>query len=143
MKLEDIQKHWDEDSIIDRHSLGDESIKISSLHAKYYRIYIHEQLLLIKMKEELTEFRMMKHEFLTEGPNETHPPDWELPHRGKILRNQVEPYIDSDKQVIEKTLRLGLQKEKVLFLKSIIDSLVGRGFNIKAAIDYERFRAGG
>jgi hypothetical protein len=143
VKLDDIQKEWDVDSKIDRHALGDESIKIGTLHAKYYKIYIHEQLVLLKKKAEFDELRMMMYEFYTEGPNETHPKDWVFPSRGKVLKNEVQQVIDTNKLVIEETLKLGLQKEKVNFLKSIIDSFVGRGYNISAAINYERFRAGG
>lgn len=133
---------WEKDSYIDRLNLSEEILKISSYHAKYYKLYVHEVLLLKKMEEELRELRLQKYEFFTMGPHEGTPDDWELPVGGKKLKNEVQPYIDSDKQVISKTLLVGLQKEKTQFLKSILDSLVARGYNINGAITFARFQAG-
>jgi hypothetical protein len=51
-------------------------------------------------------------------------------------------HIDSDSDIIKSTLRIAVQQEKVDVLESIIKSLNGRGYNIKAAIDYEKFKTG-
>jgi hypothetical protein len=39
MNLDEIQKLWEEDSKIDEDNLHTESVKIPSLHAKYYKIF--------------------------------------------------------------------------------------------------------
>lgn len=143
MKLEDIYTEWDKDSHINRSELGDEVLKIPKLHHKYFQIFSHERLLLRKYEAELKQLKLAKHEFLTLGPTEeTHARGWTLPPQGKILRSDVNNYIDADQEVIALTLKIGLQQEKIELLESIIKSLTNRGFNIKSAIDWEKFKVG-
>lgn len=143
MKLEDIFAEWGKDSKIDPTDLGNEAIKIPQLHNKYYRIYINEKLILRKYLEDIKTLKLDKFEFYTMGPTEeTHAKGWVLPPQGKIVKDQVQKYIDSDKDVIALNLKLGIQHEKVDMLDSIIKSLVNRGFQIKSAIDYEKFKVG-
>lgn len=144
MKLEDIQAEWDIDSQIDRTQLGNESIKIPSLQAKYYKWYVREALQLKAMEEQFNILKLEKWEFLTMGPTkESHEKGWRQPPQGDILKSEVTQYLDADKDMISEKLKIAKQKEKVNFLKHIIDSLNGRSWNIRAAIDFEKFRAGG
>ena len=77
------------------------------------------------------------------GPTEeTHAKGWKLPPQGKIIRSDVNNYIEADQEVINMSLRIGVQQEKIELLESIIKSLTGRGFNIKAAIEWEKFKVG-
>lgn len=143
MKLESILELWSEDSHINKMELGDEALKISKLHSKYYQIYINERLLLKKYDAELKQLKMEKYEFYLNGPTEEqYKKGWQLPAKGRVLKADVPMYVEVDKDVVELTLKYGLQKEKVELLDSIIKSLRDRGFNIKAAIEFERFRAG-
>jgi hypothetical protein len=143
MKLDSIYALWAEDSKIDRMDLGEESLKISSLHQKYSEIYTNEKIALRKYESDLKVLKLEKHEFYTQGPtNETQEKGWELPAIGKIIRSDVQQYIDADKDVIQLTLKIGVQYEKVSLLESIIKNLFNRGFQIKNAIDYMKFQAG-
>jgi hypothetical protein len=58
------------------------------------------------------------------------------------MKSELPMHIDSDSDIIKSTLRIAVQQEKVDVLESIIKSLNGRGYNIKAAIDYEKFKTG-
>ena len=66
---------------------------------------------------------------------------WE-PNPLKIIKQDLALYIDSDNQIIEHNMKTALAKEKVDFLENVIRSLVNRGFNIKSAIDWEKFKVG-
>jgi len=59
------------------------------------------------------------------------------------LKNEVQLYIESDDMFIDITLELAMQQEKVDYLESIIKSLNNRGFQIKSAIDWNKFVTGG
>lgn len=143
MKLDDILQMWEEDSVVDKQNLSDEALKISKLHHKYYRIFINERLTLRKYESELKVLKKDKFEFYTQGPTEeTHNLGWRLPPIGKILRSDAGMYVDTDQDIINLTLKIGIQHEKVDLLESIIRSLRDRNFNIKAAIDWERFKVG-
>lgn len=143
MKLEDIMKLWEEDCEIDRTELGEEALKIPKLHSKYYRIFMQEKVLLERYKSDLKVLKLRKHEFYTQGPSkEDLEEGWKLPAIGKIIRQDVQQYIDADKHVIELTLKIGLQNEKVAFLEDIIKSITNRNFIIRSAIDWSKFKSG-
>jgi hypothetical protein len=143
MKIEDIFTQWKEDSEIDRTELGDEALKIPKLHHKYYQMFISERLLLRNYEAEMKQLKLDKYEFYTQGPNEeTREKGWELPAKGLILKADIPMYMDADKDIVKLSLKIGLQQEKIELLESIIKSLVNRGYNIKAAIDWTKFTMG-
>ncbi len=144
MKLEDIQTLWDEDTQIDRINLSNEVLKIASLHAKYYRIYVQESLQLKKLESDYKILKLEKYEFYTQGPSEeTHKKGWKLPPCGKILKTEVQNYIEADKDLIALLLKISIQKEKADFVKAILSSLSERGYALNSAIKFEIFKAGG
>lgn len=142
MKIEEIVELWKEDSNIDRTELGDEAIKIPKLHHKYYEIFIKERLQLRYFESEMKQLKLDKYEFYTQGPNEDTPSNWKLPPKGMILKTDIPMYMDADKEIIQLSLKIGLQQEKTEFLEAIIKTLNNRGFNIKAAIEWQRFTMG-
>lgn len=142
MKLEDILEQWKEDANIDRTELGDEALKIPKLHHKYYQIYLSEKLNLRSLDAEMKQLKLDKYEFYTQGPNEETPTTWKLPPKGMILKADVPMYMEADSDIIKLSLKIGLQQEKLEFLESVIKSLGNRGYNIKAAIDWQKFTMG-
>jgi len=143
MKIEDISGLWDEDSKTDITDLSNESIKLAKLHNKYYQIFYKERLLLRKYESEYKQLRLEKYEFYTQGPNkESIEKGWKLPAKGMILKSDIPMYIEADQDIINLSLKIGLQQEKVDYLDSIIKFLVPKGFHIKAAIEFEKFKNG-
>ena len=143
MKLEYILELWSEDSKLDRTELSDEALKIPSLHHKYYQIYVRERLQLRAIEAELKKLKLEKYEFFTQGPNEeTQKLGWKLPAKGLILKQDIPMYMDADKEIISISLKIGMQQEKIELLESIIKSFQYRGYNIKSAIDFEKFKMG-
>jgi len=120
MKLEDIFAEWEQDSRIDRSELGNEALNIPKLHHKYFKIFTNERLVLRKYEAELKQLKLAKNEFFTMGPTEeTHAKGWKLPPQGKILRSDVNHYVEADQEVIDMTLRIGIQQEKIINLHSL------------------------
>lgn len=143
MKLEEIFTEWEKDSNIDITELGEESLKISKLHNKYFRILSYERMQYKKLDAELKMLRLEKHEFYTQGPTkETMERGWKLPAVGKILRSDVNNYIDSDRDIVNLSLKIGMQIEKIDLLESIIKVIINRGYNLKVALDWEKFKMG-
>jgi len=143
MTLEEIQKLWERDAEIDRTELGEESLKIPQLHSKYYKIFSQERLLLRKFQNEEISLKAKKREYFLGlmDPEELHNLGWE-PQPLQILKADVGEYIASDPDMIQSDQKRAYQQEKVDFLDNIIRSLVNRGFNIKSAIDWEKFKVG-
>lgn len=143
MRLEEIQNLWDVDSQIDRSELGDESLRIVKMHAKYFKIYSQERLLLRKMESDLKELYRDKYEWYNGNISKEllEQRGWE-PNPLKILRTDVAMYISADEGMRTASLRVELQNEKVLFLESIIKSLSTLGYNLKNAIEWAKFQNG-
>ena len=60
----------------------------------------------------------------------------------KLLKNEVDLYIDSDDALTEQSLRVSVQEEKVGYLEAVLRQINNRGFQIKNAIDWNRFITG-
>jgi hypothetical protein len=142
MKLEEIEALWEHDIKIDRTELDSESLKIPSLHSKYYKIYLREKVQLKAEEQTYKQFYKLKHEYYTGklSQSELNELGWE-PFQF-VLKNDLQVYMDSDKELSERLLKLNVQKEKVEFLADIIKTLNTRGFLIKNALDFIRFTSG-
>jgi len=134
---------WNKDCKIDETELGSESAKIPQVHNKYLKIYMGERIALFKLKSETKKVkRTLLEYYLGELDQE------ELDQLGrqqfykKLLKNEVDVYIESDDMMIEANLRLGMQDEKVAYLDSIIKNINNRGFQLKTAVDWARFTTG-
>jgi hypothetical protein len=144
MKFEDIATNWEEDSQLDKSELGDEALKIPKLHHKYYMILLQERSVLKKLESEFKVLKLEKYEFYTQGhTEETKEKGWILPPKGMILKTEIPMYLESDKDIITMSLRIGAQQEKVEFVDSIIKTINTRGYLIKTALDWQKFILGG
>ena len=144
MNIDDITILWKEDVNIDITELSQEALKIPKLHHKYYELLITEKMLLKKYESELKVLKLEKYEFYTQGPSEeTNEKGWELPAKGLILKSDIPMYMDADKDIINISLKISYQQEKIDCLESIIKSIMNRGFLIRSAIDWQKFTMGG
>ena len=143
MKLEEIQQLWENDSTIDRTELGEESLKIPQLHSKYFKIFSSERMTLRKLESDLKVLHKQKFEYYSGTLDEQTMKEngWE-PNPLRILRTDLLMYLESDKEYSLLQLRIEMQKEKIDFLESIIKSLSTRGYQIKSAIEWEKFKVG-
>lgn len=143
MKLEEIQQQWQTDSKIDRTELGEESLRVSHLHSKYFNLFSTERLRLKSLENDYKKYFKVKFEYysgiLTEEELKNF--GWE-PFQLKILKSDLNIYLDGDSDLAKIRLTIETQKEKVEFLESIIKNLPSRGYQIKSAIDWEKFKVG-
>ena len=139
--LEELFDVWSEDSKVDRTELGEESIKIPQLHHKYYKMVSTERLVMIKLQEDLRVLKKDLFEYYNGNMSieELRERQWEQ-NPLKILKSDITTYIDSHKQVVDSNLKIAYAKEKVEFLESVIRTLNNRGWQLKNAIDLEKFK---
>ena len=143
MKFEEIQYQWTIDCEMDETELSKESIKIPQLHNKYL-IYFHDERIRLRtMKFENSKLLKLKREYYSGrmSAEEMEALDWE-PFQYKLLKADVQEYIDADDDIIEGKKKISLQEEKVEYLESVVKSLSTRGYLIKNAIDWKRFTEG-
>jgi hypothetical protein len=142
MKLEDIELLWEQDAKIDRTDLDNESLKIPTLHSKYYKIYLREKVQLKAEEQDYKIFYKLKHEYYTGKLSQEDLNHYSWQPFPFVLKGDLQIYMDSDKDLAERLLKLQVQREKVELLENIIKTLNGRGFLIKNAIDFIRFTSG-
>ena len=143
MTLDDIFVMFEKDSKFDRTELGDESLKIASLHGKYFKLYSEQRLKWKKMESEYKKLYKLKHEYYMGvlPPETLDQYGWE-PNALRILKQDLPLYLDSDEDLNSMSLKIEYQKEKINALEGIIKHINNRGFQIKAAIDWAKFTAG-
>lgn len=143
MKLEDIINNWKQDSVVDATELGRESLRIPELHHKYFKILSMERLTLREYERHYKTLYRAKYEYYMGVMDEDSlkKMGWE-PWALKVLKQDMPMYMDSDPDMSELQTKIDIQKEKIELLESIIKNVINRGFQIKNAIDWERFKVG-
>jgi hypothetical protein len=140
MKVDEILELWKEDANVDNTEIGEEAIKIAKLHHKYYQILINERFVLRSHEAEMKKLKLDKYEFFTQGPNEeTQQKGWKIPAKGLILKADIPMYMEADDEIIRLSLRIGIQQEKIELLESIIKTIMNRGYNLKVALEWQKF----
>ena len=140
MKLADIEQEIQQDSKIDHADLDRESLKIPILHAKYYRIFMEEIKILKGLEREFRVLKLEKIQYYTgKADEEVYKA---APLDLKVLKTEVDLYLDADPDLSQKRMNLEFQQAKVNMLESFIKNLSFRNNTIKNAIDFIRFKNG-
>jgi len=144
MTLEELNKLWSEDSTIDDTNLGREATKIPQLHNKYYNIFVKEMLRVKKLRSELKELEQDKYEYYTGtmAPEDLKKRGWS-PNPLKIMKSEVNRFIESDKDIINISLKIDYHSEIAKYLEDIVKQINNRNFIIRSAIDWAKFQSGG
>ena len=143
MDIETIKKMVEQDMKIDDLNLDLESLRSPQLHGKYLNLLHDESLSLHKANIEQKELRRLKWEYYL-GKIDQETPDekgWQ-PFGLKILRTDIDVYLDSDKDLLRMEARIHYLKEKVKYLESVLQSIGRRGWDIKSAIEWKKFMSG-
>lgn len=144
MNFEEYNKMWAEDCKIDETNLVRASSVSPELHSKYYNLFYREALKVRKLKADLVELEKAKTEYYNGSMDELELKErkWK-PNPLKILRQDVPKYVESDKEIINLSLRIAMHEENAKYLESIIRQINGRNFHIKNMLDTLKFQAGG
>ena len=140
MDLEQLQEQADKDLKINDSELDLESIKTPQLHNKYLKHLTKFKLMLSRAESELHIIKRAKWEYYT---GKAAPTVYaEKPFNLKILRQDVDKYIDSDEEVIRAKQKVDYLNAVVDFLDRSIRQITNRTFTIKNAIDWKKFTSG-
>ena len=140
MLFDDIKKMAEADLKFNETELDTESLRIPQLHGKYLNMLYDEKLVLRKWRNELSSLLKLKWEYYTGKISEEQLKElgWE-PFELRILKQDVDLYIESDPEVIQKKDRVFVQEEKVNYLESIIKMISNRQYHIRDAITWRKF----
>jgi hypothetical protein len=143
MNMETIKQLVESDLKIDGTELGDESIRIPMLHGKFLNIFHDESLVLRKLNSDYSVLKKQKWEWYSGKADEDQLKSlgWE-PFATRILRQDLELYMEADPDLIRLGSKIDLQKAKVEYLDSVIKGINNRQWVIRNAIEWRKFMSG-
>ena len=141
LDLESIQEMWKKDSNIDRDNLHEESLKIPSLHAKYFELYNTIFLLRKKAEQQRKNIRHERYEYFSGKAD----PDVyvENPFPKKIRdKETMQKYLDADEKLSGISLKIDYYETMLSYLEEILKQITNRTYQIKNSIEFMRFTSG-
>ena len=141
MNLEQIQEIWEKDSKIDPDNLHDESLKIPQLHSKYYTLYNTITLLRERATEQYAKVRLERYNYYTgKAPAEVYV---EEPFTYKVReKDAIQRHLEADDKMNKVDMKIKYYDIMLKFLEEIIRNISGRTYQIKNAIEWNKFQAG-
>ena len=143
MSTDDISDVWSKDCKIDETNLAGEAKRIPELHSKYYNMYYKEALKVKKLRSDYKELEQLKREWLdgTMAEEDLKELGWR-PNQKRIIRQDMDKYIQADKDIINMSLKIDYHSARANFLEDIVRTIHGRNFIIKSMIDILKFQHG-
>ena len=140
MDISEIRKLVADDMPIDDTELDIESMTIPQLHSKYLNFYLDEKLVLQKLNSDYYRLKKTKWDYYTGKLDDDQLKEygWE-PFQFKILKQDIDLYMDSDEDLQKLSNKVAYQKEKINYLDSILKSINNRQWNIRNAIEWRKF----
>ena len=132
---------WKKDSVIDTDLYCEESTKIPQLHMKYMEF--HNTFSLMKKEKELDMKRLIKEKWLYykgKAPSKVYK---EVPFDLKLTtKEEISMFIESDEDICKLQYKIDYIEQMLTFLDGVLRQIGNRNFQIKNAIDWEKFKNG-
>lgn len=144
MKLTDIQQQWEQDCRIDDLNLGKESIRTALLHSKYITVMSKVRLQLRKAESDYWNLRRLKYRYYRGelSRQELEEYNWEQFQGNKPLKNEMDEFLQCDKDLLDIQDKIEYFKTSIYTLEQIIRSINSRTWDIKSAIEWQKFSNG-
>ena len=132
---------WQSDSVIDPDNLHDESLKIPQLHSKYYTVYNTTVLLRERALESYKRVKLERYNFYTgKAPAEAYGAE---PFAYKVReKDAIQRHLEADEKLSQIDMKIKYYDTMLKFLEEIIKVISNRTFQIKNAIEWNKFQAG-
>ena len=140
MKYEDLRNIVVEDLKIDRYKLAEESLRTPAILVRHLDFYHEEKKTLHQLTGKMNILRKEKRLYYS---GKADPAVYEdKPFDLKILKQELDLYIDYDEDVINLTYKISMQKEKCFYLEKVIKGIEQREFSVKNAITVIQYEGG-
>ena len=141
MNLEQFQEMWKKDSVIDGDLYCEESTKIPQLHMKYMEF--HNTFSLMKKEREIEMRRLIREKWLYykgKAPSKVYK---DLPFDLKLTtKEEINMFIESDDDICKLQYKIDYIEQLLSFLEGVLRQINNRNFQIKNAIEWEKFKNG-
>jgi len=141
MNLEQIQEMWEKDSKIDPDNLHDESLKIPQLHSKYYTLYNTITLLRERAREQYSKVRLERYNYYTGKATAEVYAEEPFPYKVRE-KDAIQRHLEADDKMNKVDMKIKYYDIMLKFLEEIIRAISNRTYQIKNAIEWNKFQAG-
>ena len=141
MNLEQIQEMWEKDSKIDPDNLHDESLKIPQIHSKYYTLYNTITLLRERAREQYNKVRLERYNYYTGKATAEVYAEEPFPYKVRE-KDAIQRHLEADDKMNKVDMKIKYYDIMLKFLEEIIRNISGRTYQIKNAIEWNKFQAG-
>ncbi len=141
MNLETLQDKWKEDSVIDPDKYGEESVRIPQLHMRYMEFYNTFSLM---KKDRESEMKALVRDkwiyYKGKAPTAVYK---EMPFDLKLTTtDEIRMFIAGDDEIRKLQYKIDYIEQTIFFLDGVLRQLNSRNYQIKNAIEWERFQSG-
>lgn len=144
MNIDEVTLEWKTDCEINRNHLTEEALKTPNLHQKYLDILMSAKLKAMKYNSEYQQLRYMKFKYyrgeLTR--QELQERGWEQYQGVKPLKSDMDEFLNTDADLVKLKIRIDYCDALVYQLESIMKMISGRDWQIRNAIENNKFLAG-
>jgi len=141
MNLEQIQEMWEKDSKIDPDNLHDESLKIPQLHSKYYTLYNTITLLRERAREQYSKVRLERYNYYTGKATAEVYAEEPFPYKVRE-KDAIQRHLEADDKMNKVDMKIKYYDIMLKFLEEVIRAVSNRTYQIKNAIEWNKFQAG-
>ena len=141
MNLEQIQEMWEKDSKIDPDNLHDESLKIPQLHSKYYTLYNTITLLRERAREQYSKVRLERYNYYTGKATAEVYAEEPFPYKVRE-KDAIQRHLEADDKMNKIDMKIKYYDIMLKFLEEVIRAVSNRTYQIKNAIEWNKFQAG-
>ena len=141
MNLEQIQEMWEKDSKIDPDNLHDESLKIPQLHSKYYTLYNTITLLRERAREQYAKGRLERYNYYTGKATAEVYAEEPFPYKVRE-KDAIQRHLEADDKMNKVDMKIKYYDIMLKFLEEVIRAVSNRTYQIKNAIEWNKFQAG-
>lgn len=144
MKLSDIQAEWTKDSEINELELGREATRVPTLHSKYLVILSNVKLQYRKAESDYNMVRRLKYRYYRGEMSQDELTDngWIQWQGNKPLKNEMDEFLQYDDDLNKLVDKVEYYKTVIYTLEQILRSINSRTWDIKSAIEWNKFTNG-
>ena len=141
MNLETLQDKWKEDSVIDPDKYGEESVRIPQLQMRYMEFYNTFSLM---KKDRESEMKALVRDkwiyYKGKAPSTVYK---EVPFDLKLTTtDEIKMFIGADDEIRKLQYKIDYIEQTIFFLDGVLRQINSRNYQIKNAIEWERFQSG-
>ena len=141
MNLEQIQEMREKDSKIDPDNLHDESLKIPTLHSKYYTLYNTITLMREKARSQYSKVRLERYNYYTGKATAEVYAEEPFPYKVRE-KDAIQRHLEADDKMNKIDMKIKYYDIMLKFLEEVIRAVSNRTYQIKNAIEWIKFQAG-